>query len=370
VQGKKHTIPTTTRLLPHFIGGLRYFQELRAVRSCHSTKHHFFHMAQRKEVKQKTAQQEYNDSIRNLDPAVCGPVAFRHFPRTTWSGSLRLNVSNSYRKPVIMLSPRMNFPGLVIRCTDPHCSGHYERKKDKVEDRIIHGLCGAVYVIQELYRCSNGSHCPVLQKSFTSYALLSTSQCPDIIRIPSENELVLSQHSGFTQELRTYILNNSMTPQSFEDIHYSLSNLKQNKYLQTMLEYLAARDYYCSQQGIPLSSLPNFSSIDDKDGYNENPNEPTPETCSTIFKGNVEEYGDMMKSVLVEEPPCKVASMDFTFLLQKKEKNATEIPDPGYPPSLVVKTTPNPYFVTYPQKTCHLDCQSSVVSYLPQITRI
>jgi hypothetical protein len=65
-------------------------------------------MAQRKQVKQKTAQEEFNDSIRNLEPAnlepanlepanlepaVCGPVAFRHLPQSTWSGSRSVNVS-------------------------------------------------------------------------------------------------------------------------------------------------------------------------------------------------------------------------------------------------------------------------------------
>ena len=294
-------------------------------------------MAQRK---QKTAQEEFNDSIRNLDPAICGPVAFRHLPHTTWTGSGRLSVSNWYRKPVIMLSPRMNFPGIKISCTHHQCSGYYERKADKVPDRIIHGLCGDVYVIQELYKCSNGSHCPEVQKSFTSYALLSTSRCPDIIRIPSQNELVLSHNSGFTQELRVFILNDSMTPKSFEDIFYTLLNLKQNKYLQMMTEYLAARDYYCSQKQIELSSFPEFSSIDDKNGYNENPNVPTPETCSAIFKGNVEEYGDVMESVLHDEQSCVVQSMDFTFQCQKRQKDAAAILPAGKSSFSYFNTTP------------------------------
>jgi hypothetical protein len=154
-----------------------------------------------------------------------------------------------------------------------------------------------------------------------------------------------------TSELRTYILNDSMTAKSFEDIQKGIKTFRETRYLSRMSEYNAAVKYYCEKNNVSESILPQFSAMDDANGYNENPNVPSAQTVIDVFKDHVEKNRELMASVIEGRPPCVVLSVDHTFHVQRKTKEQEEQPAPGNIPAhplLIVTQTHIPKVIVGP----------------------
>ena len=200
-------------------------------------------------------------------------------------------------KDVILCSPSINFPAIKIPCNDHSCSGHYEKKEGKVLPRVIHDITGDVILVQHNYKCSNGTGCPEKQKIFTSAAILETSRCPDVVKVPFESVFSLTKNSGITGELRSLILNDTMSPKSFDDIQTGIKKLREERYLVRRLEYEVAKRYWCNQEQIEIVTLPKFSTMEDVNGYNVNPNVPTSDTICNIFKIYTKDNEQLMASV-------------------------------------------------------------------------
>ena len=221
----------------------------------------------------------------------------------------------------------MQFRGVPIYCHDDSCSGHYV-PKGPAPDRAIHGLKSEVYVLQFEYRCSNTAFCPMEQKSFQSAAVLKTSRCPDFIQVESNKHFHFTHNSGVTGELLTYILNDALSPKSFEDIQSGIKAFREKEYVDRCVEYQAAREYYCHTHDLPLTSFPEFSAMDDPSGYNSPPNEPSTNFIIEIFQSHVEAHESVMESVIDDRAPSSVWSYDHSFNTNKRTKEREEPPPP------------------------------------------
>jgi hypothetical protein len=256
----------------------------------------------------KTPQETFNDSIRT------GPEgsAFFHTPNRQYRGGDVLHVDKFYIKPALLLAPHLQFVGVRIPCHIEACSGHYV-KKAAARDRVIQGLKNAVHLLQFDYKCSNGTSCTGEQQSFSSAQLLGTSRCPPFIRAASWNYCYLTHNGGVTGEVLTYILNDTLTPKSFEDIQTGLKAFREKEYTDSRVEYESARDYYCRRKNVPLSSTAEFSAMDDVNGYNSQPSVPGSDYIISVFRSYVEEYRKDMESAFDDIPPMQVISYDHSF---------------------------------------------------------
>ena len=283
--------------------------------------------------KLKTSQDLYNDSIRDKDNG-----DFIHEPQTTYRGGLPRR-ENWFIKTAILCAPHKNFPGILIPCHDMSCSGHYEAKQ-AAKDRVIQGLADEVYLLQYNYTCSRGKHCKnTAQKSYVSTELLKTSRCPDFIRIATMNLFYLTHNGGVTSDLLNYLLNDTMSPKSFDDIQLGVKSFREEKYIKSRLEYEVARAHCQSHSKLPATAFPEFGAMDDSAGYNSNPNVPSTDYLIDIFKASVSDNAELMARALDDKAPSPVWSIDHTFNTNKRTKNrqvpiAPEYMAPGSAPGV------------------------------------
>ena len=162
-------------------------------------------------------QTEFNDKIRNAQSG----THFYHSPSYYYNGG-NLDVRKWYVKPAILLAPHLQFPNIKIRCEHSECSGHYK-----------------------CFQASNdrSNECPAKvsessgQKYFSSAEIIAKVQCPVIVSSISSRQCFLTYDSGITDEVLTYILNDSLTPKSFEDIQMGLKSFREKCYTNKRMNY-------------------------------------------------------------------------------------------------------------------------------------
>ena len=241
------------------------------------------------------------------------------------SGKHQLHLEQFYRKPVYVCAPHLNFPGLVLPCGETGCTGYYADKQWS-DPRIIHGMNGYVSLLQYRYACNKCGH----TTSTSEY--LKSSVCPDIIRVKLSSLFYCTKKSGVTGDVLQYILNDAISPKSFDDIQMSLASFRKHNYLQKRTEYGIAKDLYCRNKDIPITSMPVFSAIDDVTGYNESTTIPTSEFIIDIFKAYVAENKPFLEKAFDFLPPFPVISFDHTFNTSKRTKEYLPAVEPEYLP--------------------------------------
>jgi hypothetical protein len=263
-----------------------------------------------KHVKSKDGfQSVFNSKIREKsekgDFGESAPFYHSFDPTQKYFGGVRLNVESWYVKPVVLCAPHLNFPGVAIRCHHLMCSGHYI-KKERAADRVIQGLHSEVYLLQYKYRCSNGVGClNVDHSSYSSAEVVHTRRCPEYIRAATSSLFYLTHNSGVTGELLTYILTDAMSPKSFEDIQLGIKTFRETQYLESRAEYTAARDHICQTENLLPESFPDFSAMDDANGYDCQPNIPTTEYIIKVFQEYVSEHRESMESSFNDTAPTR-----------------------------------------------------------------
>ena len=286
----------------------------------------------------KSQKDEIRDDLlkkirEKVDPSH-GTVPFLYEP-PVYRGTGTPDVRQWYYKPVFVFVPHKQFPGIMIPCENDECSGHYEPVQ-WVRSRTIQGMHGSCYVLQYRYCCSNA---PACSSDKHSCQLLGIPRCPDIIRFPVDEQFILTYNSGMTGEMFTYILNDALTPKSFEDIQAGIKAFRSRRYLQKRTEYEAAIDYYCKRHNMSTSGFPEFSAIDDKKGYNEEPNVPTLKFLYDVFKGYVNDHKQFLLTAFDDVVPFPVMSIDHTFNVSKRTRVKESHPPPELlPPGYVPDT--------------------------------
>jgi len=135
-------------------------------------------------------------------------------------------------------------------------------------------------------------------------------------------------------DVLTLILNDALTPKSFEDIQYTMKTMREQEYLNLRLQYESAVDYYCANKSNrrKASSFAPFSEMDDKRFYNVQPHVPSVDYIIKIFKRYVQENKAVMEAVMDDVPPFPVLSGDHTFNIAKRVKEQAPIPPPEHRP--------------------------------------
>jgi hypothetical protein len=221
-------------------------------------------------------QDKWMNEVRNTirDSNIAEPV-FRYPPLEYFGGSSVPEVDRFYLKPLIVCAPHKNFPNIKIpcnRCTDGVFEPYGWESKDQT--RYIHGLSNGFYVLQYRYCCDNSS-CPrnanKKNKEVTrATEILEFETTPDVLRV-ALRPFYLTQRCGFDSKLFEYIMTESLTRKTFEDIAHSIEAYRRNEYLRRRALYAAAIAHYCSG---PLAQkqptdFTQFSAFDAEDGYNE-----------------------------------------------------------------------------------------------------
>jgi hypothetical protein len=210
------------------------------------------------------------------------PVPLIHRPPQQVIGTLP-RLDSFYCKPVIVCVPHKNCPNVKIRC-DSCSTGFFKSAGWGTNDRYLHGLNEGYYLLQFRYKCDN-SHCH--RSDCLSAELLKLSTCPDSLRL-SLAPFYLSGRGGFTEDVKRLIINDALSPKSFEDIQLTIKSFRMSEYLKKVAIYHSAADQY-RQNGLFHPSAPEqfpaFSAIDDVDGYNE-AIFPSTEYIIEIFKGS------------------------------------------------------------------------------------
>ena len=84
--------------------------------------------------------------------------------------------------------------------------------------------------------------------------------------------------------------------------------------------YDAANRFYCAMKDINLSDVVPFSSMEDKNGYNECTSDLHTDYIINVFKDFVERYKDSISNIVADRPPCEVVSIDHTYINTWKTK--------------------------------------------------
>jgi hypothetical protein len=278
--------------------------------------------------------EEYIQKIKAKVDTLQGAIPFIFEP-PVYRGIGCPDVKQWYYKPVIVFAPHKQFPTIAIPCENLSCSGNYVPIQ-WVRSRTIQGLHCSYYLLQFRYGCSNAPNC---KSEMHSCQLLTNPRCPDIIRVPVEEQFYLTYNSGMTGELFTYLLNDALSPKSFEDIQTGIKAFRYRRYLQKRAEYEAAVDHFCKLNNMSTSGFAEFSAIDDIKGYNEDPNIPTLRFLHEAFKGYVRDNSDFMRTAFDNVPPFPVMSIDHTFNVSKRTKTKEKHPPPELlPPGYIPET--------------------------------
>lgn len=203
------------------------------------------------------------------------------FKSSHWNGKQPPSALHYYQKPVYLCAPHLNFPGIAIPCENSNCSGVYT-EKGWAEPRILYGLSTSVYLLQYRYHCNN-KHCSNFTSSKCTETIVQSRRCPQFIRQQYESYYYTTQKAGVTSELKSYILNDAMTAKSFEDIEFGIKAFHREQYLSHRASYMAAIEWYCHISSRTLDTFPDFSAMDDPNGYDARI--PSHDYIIEFFKG-------------------------------------------------------------------------------------
>jgi hypothetical protein len=131
-----------------------------------------------------------------------------------------------------------------------------------------------------------------------------------------------------TSELLTLILNDALTPKSFDDIQNTIKSFREKEYCDKRVEYECAREYVIETKHLPPNSIPEFSAMDDPSGYNSSPNVPNSGYLVDIFQLYVGKHREVMNSVLDDRPPLSVLSCDHSHNTNRRTTVVVPPPPP------------------------------------------
>lgn len=211
------------------------------------------------------AQKHFIENVKDAVKKIKGKAVPIEFIAPRWNGKDAPSLETYYVKPVYVCAPHLNFPFTAIPCKSEDCSGTYVGK-GWAEERSIYGLSTNIYLLQYKYHCNN-KHCPHFQCYECTETIIQTSRCPSFIRQTYENLYYTTHKAGVTSELRSFILNDAMTSKGFDDIEYSIKLFQRERYLSVCAQYASAVEWYCHISDRTADTFPEFSAIDDSNGY-------------------------------------------------------------------------------------------------------
>jgi hypothetical protein len=140
------------------------------------------------------------------------------------------------------------------------------------------------------------------------------------------DQFYLTHNGGVTSDVLQILLDDTVTPKSFDDILFGLTALRRTRYLQQRTVYeVACAHYRLKNEGADTTT---YSAIDDVHGYNENLAEPTSQYLIDVLKAYVHEHEKFMTTAFDSIPTFPVISLDHTFNISKRTKVAVQPPPP------------------------------------------
>ena len=138
--------------------------------------------------------------------------------------------------------------------------------------------------MQANYHCS----LKACGKTVAALKVMENASVPDFVK--ASYPIILTEKSAISSELVSIIVHDATSAKSFEELGVGIANSRATECLRKRLIYCQAIEHFCDKSGgtltgvVNASTLPIFSTLDNREGYNEML-QPTSEYLTEFYCG-------------------------------------------------------------------------------------